>query len=65
MEENKMWSVLWVCCAVGLLIACGTAKGCNDSDNELQKAAIEKGCSVMRIGEHQQILCGDKKGLLQ
>lgn len=66
MNDNSMWSVLWGCVALVLIAGFCTAKGCNDSDDVVLKAAAEKGCDlrVYPGGSTHQILCGTNRILL-
>lgn len=59
MDEFLGFIVLAAVIVIPLSIA---GKGCNDSDNALIKAAVEKGCSVVKEEHHDRsFLCHGEK----
>jgi len=54
MSENNYWITFWVAVLAAFCCLCFCAKGCNDSDNEVYKRMIDKGCSRVTVpgGNH-------------
>lgn len=50
-SEHVMASTFAVALALALSVLCLTAKSCNDSDNQLHKSIVEKGCAYFGDGK--------------
>jgi hypothetical protein len=55
MNENTLYASSWFTLGLTLVALVFISKGCNDSDNHLVQAAVERGCtvSVDKQGHHE------------